>query len=72
MLKLFTAGHRTYVLSVVALVCALLIQADSQGIFELAPMLRLILTMILTIIVPMIPVFIRKAIAAAVRTELDR
>lgn len=65
MLKLFTAGSRTYTLSVVALICALLIQADSQGIFELAPMLRLVLTMALTIIAPMLPVFIRKAIAAS-------
>ena len=65
MLKLFTAGSRTYTLSVVALICALLIQADSQGIFELAPILRLALVMILTIIVPMLPVFIRKAIAAS-------
>ena len=65
MFKLLTAGHRTYTLSVVALVCALLIQADSQGIFELAPMLRLILTMVLTIIVPMLPIFIRKAITAS-------
>ena len=65
MLKLFTAGHRTYTLSVVALVCALLIQADSQGIFDLAPMLRLILTMVLTIIVPLLPVFIRKAIESS-------
>lgn len=65
MLGLFVPGNRTYILSVIALIMAVLLQADTQGIFVLAPMLRLIIVMILTIVVPMLPVFIRKAIEAS-------
>ena len=62
MLKLFTAGNRTITLSVLALIMALLLQANAQGIFTLAPMLKLMLTMGITLIIPLIPVYIRKAI----------
>lgn len=67
MLKLFTAGNRTITLSMIALVLALLLQADAQGIFNLAPMLQLIFTMGLTAIVPVIPIYIRKGIADAMK-----
>ncbi len=60
--KLFLPGSRTYTLSVAALLVALLLQGDAQGVFNLAPMLKLTLTMVLTIIVPLVPVYIRKAI----------
>ena len=60
--KLFLPGSRTYTLSVLALIVALLLQADAQGIFTLAPMLKLTLTMALTLIVPLVPIYIRKAI----------
>ena len=62
MLNLFTAGNRTITLSVIALAVGLLLQADSQGIFALAPMLRITLTMVMTLIVPLVPIYIRKAI----------
>lgn len=63
MLKLFVPGNRTFILSGLALILAMLLQADSQGIFELAPLLRLMVTFALTLIVPLLPVFIRKAIS---------
>lgn len=59
---LFMPGRRTYILSMVVLVLALLLQADSQGLFTLAPILKLVVTMVLTITVPLVPVFIRKAL----------
>jgi len=62
MLKLFLPGNRTYTLSVAALILALLVQGDSQGFIELAPILKMACTMLLTIIVPMVPIFIRKAL----------
>ena len=60
--KLFLPGRRTYTMSIAALIMALLLQADAQEIFNLAPMLKLMLTMLLTIIVPLVPIYIRKAI----------
>ena len=60
--KLLLPGSRTYTLSVLVLVMALLLQADAQDVFTLAPMLKLVLTMGLTITVPLVPVFIRKAL----------
>ena len=45
-----------------ALIMAMLLQGDAQEIFTLAPMLRLTLTMGMTLIVPLVPIFIRKAI----------
>jgi len=65
MLGLFLPGKRTYILSILAMIMAVLLQADSHGIFTLAPMLRLMIMMILTIIVPMLPIYLRKAIDAS-------
>ncbi len=62
MLKLFLPGNRTITLSILAAMLALLLQGDAQEIIHLAPMLKLVFTMLLTLILPMIPVFIRKAI----------
>lgn len=67
MLKLFTAGNRTITLSVMGLIMAMLLQADSQGIFTLAPMLKIVITMGMTLIVPLVPIFIRKAIGNKVK-----
>ena len=61
--KLFLPGNRTYTLSVVVLVIALLLQADAQEVITLAPMLKMTLTMVLTLVVPLVPIYIRKAIA---------
>lgn len=55
-------GNRTYILSILALVLALILQADTQGILVLVPMLKMTFAMVLTIIVPLIPVFMRVAV----------
>ena len=62
-MPLFKPGSRTYILSGLALLCALILQAESQGVLELAPLLKITLTFALTVILPLVPVFIRKAIA---------
>ena len=49
MLKLFLPGNRTITLSILAAILALLIQGDSQEIIHLAPMLRLVFTMLLVV-----------------------
>ena len=64
MIPFFKPGMRTYVLSGVALVSALLLQAHAQGVLALAPMLKLMLAFILTVVAPLLPLFIRKAIKA--------
>ena len=64
MIPFFKPGTRTYILAGVALVSALLLQAHAQGVLELAPMVKLILTFVLTVVLPLVPVFIRKALAA--------
>jgi len=64
MINFFKPGTRTYILSAVALVSALLLQAHAQGVLALAPMVKLALAFILTVAAPLLPVFIRKAIQA--------
>jgi Na+/H+-dicarboxylate symporter len=61
---IFKPGTRTYILSGIALVSGLLLQAHAQGVLELAPLVKLTLTFILTVVLPLVPVAIRKAIAA--------
>jgi len=60
--KLWIPGNRTIFLSVLAGLIAILLQADYSGVFELAPMLKLILQFGLTILLPLIPVYLRKGI----------
>ena len=62
-------GSRTYILAGLALVMALLLQADSQGLFTLAPMLRMVLTLGLTLVIPLVPIYIRKAITNMERSK---
>ncbi len=62
MMSIFTPGTRTYILSVVALGCALLLQAHIQGVLVLPPMLEVSLYFVLTVVLPLVPVAIRKAI----------
>ena len=62
-------GSRTYILAVLALVMALLLQADSQKMFTLAPMLKMVLTLGLTLVVPLVPIYIRKAITNMERSK---
>jgi hypothetical protein len=61
---IFKPGTRTYILSGIALVSGLLLQAHAQGVLELAPLVKLTLTFILTVVLPLVPVAIRKALAA--------
>ena len=63
MVPFFKPGTRTYILSGVALLSALLLQAHSQGVLALAPMVKVALSFVLTVVAPLVPVFIRKAIA---------
>lgn len=62
LIKLFMPGNRTVTLSVIGLLLGFLLQMDAQGAFELAPMLEGAIKLALTIIVPLVPIFIRKAI----------
>lgn len=55
-------GQRTIVLSVVAGLVAVLLQADYQGIFSLSPLLKLVMQFGLTLILPLIPIYLRKGI----------
>ena len=64
MIPFFKPGLRTYILAGVALVSALLLQANAQGVLALAPMVKLALAFILTVVAPLLPVYIRKAIKA--------
>ncbi len=64
MIPFFKPGTRTYILSVVALVSALLLQSHAQGVLVLAPMIKLTLAFLLTVVTPLLPIYIRKAIAA--------
>ncbi|MCH7573623.1 MAG: hypothetical protein IIA59_00700 [Candidatus Marinimicrobia bacterium] len=64
MLKLirFVPGSRTYLLSVLALIMGLLLQADAQELFTLSPIVKMALAMGLTIVAPLIPIYLRKAL----------
>ena len=62
MIPFFKPGNRTYTLSGVALAAALLLQANAQEVITLAPMVKVALTFLLTIIAPLIPITIRNAI----------
>lgn len=62
LIKLIKPGNRTYTASIVALLCALLLQANAEGIITLAPMLKLSIAMLLSIVAPLVPIFIRKAL----------
>ena len=62
LLTLWAPGKRTITLSIFAGILAVLLQADSQGVFVLAPMLKLVISLLMTIVLPMIPVYLRKAL----------
>lgn len=59
---LWIKGQRTIVLSVVAGLVAVLLQADYQGIFSLSPLIKLVMQLGLTVLLPMIPIYLRKGI----------
>jgi len=59
---LFLPGKRTYTLSILAGILAVLIQADTQGVIALSPMIRLMFNMGLALVLPLIPIYLRKGI----------
>jgi len=67
--SLFLPGKRTISLSIVACIIAVLLQADSQGIFHIAPLLKLSLSLVLSLVVPMIPIYLRKGIQSALNEK---
>ncbi len=63
MIQLFRPGQRTYILSALGLILAMLLQADAQDAINLAPMVKAVISLALTVVIPLVPVYIRKAIA---------
>jgi hypothetical protein len=60
------SGYRTYLLSFLVLAAAVVLQGHAQGFYTLGPRTRVTLMYALTILVPLVPVYLRKAI-----TNLD-
>jgi hypothetical protein len=69
--SLFLPGKRTISLSIVACIIAVLLQADAQGIFNIAPMLKLTLNLGLSLVIPMIPIYLRKGIQNALNEKAN-
>jgi len=69
---IWAPGKRTITLSVFACILGVLIQADSQGILHLAPMIKLVFNMGLALVLPMIPVFLRKGINDALNEGANK
>lgn len=65
----FAPGKRTITLSILSGIVAILLQADYQGVFHLMPMLKLVLQFGLTIMLPLIPVYLRKGIESSLRRK---
>ncbi len=59
----FKTGYRTYLSSFLVLATAVVLQGHAQGLYTLDPHTRVILMYALTILVPLVPVYLRKAIA---------
>lgn len=57
------SGYRTYLLSFLVLAVAVVLQGHAQGFYTLDPHTRVILMYALTILGPLVPVYLRKAIA---------
>jgi hypothetical protein len=68
---LFLPGKRTITLSIFCALIGVLIQADTQGILHLAPMIKLILNLGLTLALPMIPIYLRKGIQSALNEKAN-
>lgn len=62
MIPFFKPGNRTFILSALVLVIALVLQADYSGVFDLVPIVKTALLFVLTIAIPLVPLYIRKAI----------
>lgn len=57
------SGYRTYLSSILVLAAAVVLQGHAQGFYTLDSHTRVILMYALTIIAPLVPVYLRKAIA---------
>lgn len=55
-------GYRTYIVSAIAGICAILLQLDADTAINLAPAMEMFLTLIMYLMLPLVPVFMRKAI----------
>ena len=55
-------GYRTYIFSGLALLFTMVITGSAEGVFELAPFTLMICKMGLAAVLPLIPIFMRKAI----------
>ena len=62
-------GYRTYIVSALCGIFAILIQADSQGAINLAPLVKLMFEFGLTIMLPLVPIFLRKGIEDALNKQ---
>ncbi len=67
--KFILPGKRTITLSIACALMAVILQADTQGLFDLAPMLKLLLNLGLTLALPMIPIYLRKGIQSALNEK---
>ncbi len=56
-------GYRTYLLSILVLATAVVLQGHAQGFYTLDSRTRVALMYALTILAPLVPVYLRKAIA---------
>jgi len=68
---LFLPGKRTITLSIFCALIAVILQADAQGLFDLLPMLKLMLNLGLTLALPMIPIYLRKGIQSALNEKAN-
>ncbi len=55
--------YRTYLLSFLVLAAAVVLQGHAQGFYPLDPRTRVTLMYALTILAPLVPVYLRKAVA---------
>ena len=67
--SLFLPGKRTITLSIACALMAVILQADTQGLFDLSPRLQLLLNLGLTLALPMIPIYLRKGIQSALNEK---
>ncbi len=59
---LFKSGNRTFIVSGLLLICALVLQGHSEGLYTLSPFIKMAFTFTMTALLPLVPVYIRKAI----------
>ena len=68
---LFLPGKRTITLSIFCGILAVIMQADSQGLLHLAPMLKISVNMLFSLAIPFVPVYLRKAYQNALNEKAN-